>query len=69
MSAQFGLLNSIIPAVGSVVDLHTGDANKLTVGKITVGSKNYNPSRIQIGYRDGSNICLLYTSPSPRDRG
>jgi len=56
MSAQFGLLNSIIAGVGNVVDLHTGDANKLTIGKITVGSKNYNPSRIQIGYRDGSNI-------------
>ena len=56
MSAQFGLLNSIIPGTGSVVDLHTGEANKLTVGKITVGSKNYNPSRIQIGYRDGGSI-------------
>ena len=54
MSAQFGLLNSIIAGVGNVVDLHTGDANKLTIGKITVGSKNYNPSRIQIGYKDGS---------------
>ena len=52
----FGLLSSIIPGTGPVVDLYEGPANKLTVGKITIGSKNYNPSRIQIGYRDGSNI-------------
>ena len=52
----FGLLSSIIPGTGPVVDLYTGPANKLTVGKITIGSKNYNPSRIQIGYRDGPNI-------------
>jgi len=50
----FGLLSSTIPAPGPVITLHTGDTDKLTVGKITVGSKNYNPSRIQIGYRDGS---------------
>jgi len=52
----FGLLSSIIPGTGPVVDLYEGPANKLTVGKITIGSKNYNPSRIQIGYRDGPNI-------------
>jgi hypothetical protein len=50
----FGRLSSIIPAAGPVVDLYTGPTNKLTVGKITIGSKNYNPSRIQIGYKDGS---------------
>ena len=50
----FGLLSSTIPAPGPVITLHTGDTDKLTVGKITVGSKNYNPSRIQIGYKDGS---------------
>ena len=50
----FGLLNSIIPQTGTVTTLHTGDTDKLTVGKITVGSKNYNPSRIQIGYKDGT---------------
>jgi len=48
----FGLLNSIIPSPGPVTNLYQGPSNKLTVGKITVGSKNYNPSRIQIGYRD-----------------
>ena len=52
----FGLLNSIIPSPGPVTNLYQGPSNKLTVGKITVGSKNYNPSRIQIGYRDGSNV-------------
>jgi len=48
----FGLLNSIIPSPGPVTNLYQGPSNKLTVGKITVGSKNYNPSRVQIGYRD-----------------
>ena len=52
----FGLLSSIIPGTGPVVDLYEGPANKLTVGKITIGSKNYNPSRIQIGYKEGNNI-------------
>ena len=52
----FGLLNSIIPSPGPVTNLYQGPNDKLTVGKITVGSKNYNPSRIQIGYRDGSDI-------------
>ena len=52
----FGLLNSIIPSPGPVTNLYQGPSNKLTVGKITVGSKNYNPSRIQIGYKDGSDV-------------
>ena len=52
----FGLLNSIIPDPGTVLNLYTGPAGKLTVGKITINSKNYNPSRIQIGYKDGNNI-------------
>ena len=52
----FGLLNSIIPDPGTVLNLYTGPTGKLTVGKITVNSKNYNPSRIQIGYKDGNNI-------------
>ena len=52
----FGLLNSIIPDPNSVLNLYTGPAGKLTVGKITIGSKNYDPSRIQIGYKDGSDV-------------
>lgn len=52
----FGLLNSIIPSPGPVTNLYQGPNNKLTIGKITVGSKNYNPSRIQIGYRDGNDV-------------
>ena len=52
----FGLLNSIIPSPGPVTNLYQGPSNKLTVGKITVASKNYNPSRIQIGYRDGGDV-------------
>jgi len=52
----FGRLSSIIPSAGPVVDFYTGPTDKLTVGKITIGSKNYNPSRIQIGYKDGSTV-------------
>ena len=52
----FGLLNSIIPDPNSVLNLYTGPAGKLTVGKITIGSKNYDPSRIQIGYKDGNDV-------------
>ena len=52
----YGLLNSIIPSPGPVTNLYQGPNDKLTIGKITVASKNYNPSRIQIGYRDGSDV-------------
>ena len=50
----FGLLSSTIPSPGPVINLYTGPTNKLTIGKITIGSKNYDPSRIQIGYKDGT---------------
>ena len=52
----FGLLNATIPSPGPVINLFTGPSNKLTVGKVTIGSKNYNPSRIQLGYRFGSDV-------------
>ena len=52
----FGLLNATIPSPGPVINLFTGPTNKLTVGKVTIGSKNYNPSRIQLGYRFGSDV-------------
>ena len=54
--ADFGLLNATIPSPGPVINLFTGPSNKLTVGKVTIGSKNYNPSRIQLGYRFGSDV-------------
>ena len=54
--AHFGLLNATIPSPGPVINLFTGPSNKLTVGKVTIGSKNYNPSRIQLGYRFGSDV-------------
>ena len=52
----FGLLNSIIPSVGQPLTLYTGSANKLTVGKVSIASKNASPARIQLGYEDGSNL-------------
>ena len=52
----FGLLNSIIPSVGQPLTLYTGSADKLTVGKVSIASKNSTPARIQLAYEDGSNL-------------
>ena len=50
----FGLLNSIIPQVGQPGTLYTGGSDKLTVGKVSIASKNSTPARIQLAYEDGS---------------
>mgnify|MGYP002039252496 CR=1 FL=1 len=34
---------------------------------IRLNVQNPNPTAVEIAYRDLSAICLLYTSPSPRD--
>ena len=49
----FGLLNSIIPSVGQPLSLYTGTSDKLTVGKVSIASKNATPARIQLAYEDG----------------
>ena len=50
--------------VTAVVGANWGDEGK---GKITdmLGEE----SDIIVRFQGGSNACLLYTSPSPRDRG
>ena len=50
----FGLLNSIIPPVGQPGTLYMGGSDKLTVGKVSISSKNSTPARIQLGYEDGT---------------
>ena len=52
----FGLLNSIIPSVGQPLILYTGSADKLTVGKVSIASKNSTPARIQLAYEDGASL-------------
>ncbi len=50
----FGLLNSIIPPVGQPGTLYMGGSDQLTVGKVSISSKNSTPARIQLGYEDGT---------------
>jgi len=52
----FGLLNSIIPPVGQPDTLHTGTSDTLTVGKVSISSKNATPARIQLAYEDGASL-------------
>jgi len=52
----FGLLNSIIPSVGQPDSLYTGTSDTLTVGKVSISSKNSTPARIQLAYEDGSSL-------------
>ena len=52
----FGLLNSIIPPVGQPLTLYQGTADNLTVGKVSIASKNSTPARIQLAYEDGTSL-------------
>ena len=52
----FGLLGTIIPPTKQNTTWYTGTADKLTVGKISITSKNLDRASIRLGYLDGSNI-------------
>jgi len=52
----FGLLGSVIPQVGENTTLHVGIQSSITKGKVSISNKNYNPARIRLGYKDGSDI-------------
>ena len=52
----FGLLNSIIPPVGQPDTLHTGTSDTLTVGKVSISSKNATPARIQLAYEESGSL-------------
>ena len=52
----FGLLGSVIPQVKENASLHVGIQSSITKGKVSISNKNYNPARIRLGYKDGSDI-------------
>ena len=52
----FGLLGTIIPPTKQNTTWYTGTDDKLTVGKISITSKNLDRASIRLGYLDGSNI-------------
>lgn len=52
----FGLLGTIIPPTKQNTTWYTGAADKLTVGKISVTSKNPDKALIRLGYLDGGEI-------------
>ena len=43
--------------------------SKVTGGMFVAVSSSQKAAKVIDGIRDRYNICLLYTSPSPRDRG
>lgn len=56
----FGLLGSIIPQINRNEVLYTSLNNKLSIGKVSVSNKNYNPSKIRIGITtDNINVEYL----------
>ena len=52
----FGLLGSVIPQVKENVSLHVGIQSSITKGKVSISNKNYNPAKIRLGYKDGTDI-------------
>ena len=64
----FGLLGTIIPPTKQNTTWYTGTADKLTVGKISITSKNPDKASIRLGYLDGSDIKYFeYNKKSLRD--
>ena len=45
----FGLLGSIIPQINRNEVVYTSPASTLTVGKVSVSSKNFNPVKVRVG--------------------
>ena len=70
-----GLLLAVI--VGCFVSLVGGAGDLLIIGVLSlataiasqIGDLIESSAKRMYGVKDSSNICLLYTSPSPRDRG
>jgi hypothetical protein len=56
----FGLLGSIIPQVNRNEVFYTASPSELTIGKVSISSKNYNPVKIRLGItEDDINIEYL----------
>ena len=56
----FGLLGSIIPQVNKNEIFYTASLTDLTIGKVSISSKNYNPVKVRLGIStDNLNIEYL----------
>jgi cytoskeletal protein CcmA (bactofilin family) len=56
----FGLLGSIIPQINKNEILYQSPLNTLTIGKVSISSKNYNPVKIRLGIStDNINVEYL----------
>jgi len=56
----FGLLGTVIPQVNRNEVFYTSGYNSLTIGKVSISNKNYNPSKIRLGITtDDINIEYL----------
>ena len=56
----FGLLGSVIPQVNRNEVFYTSTSPNLTVGKVSISNKNYNPVKIRLGItEDDTNIEYL----------
>jgi len=56
----FGLLGSIIPQVNKNEIFYTASLTDLTIGKVSISSKNYNPVKVRLGITtDNLNIEYL----------
>lgn len=56
----FGLLGSIIPQINRNEILYQSSVNNLTIGKISISSKNYNPVKVRVGITtDNINVEYL----------
>lgn len=62
---SFGLLGSIIPEINKNSSLYITPADKLISGKVSISSKNYNPSKVRVGITtDGVDVKYLHYSKS-----
>lgn len=62
---SFGLLGSIIPEINKNSILYIAPSNNLISGKVSISSKNYNPSKIRVGLTtDGIDIKYLHYNKS-----
>lgn len=56
----YGLLGSVVPAVGVAQVVYTGISSSIAVGKVSICNKNYNPARIQVGYKEDGSDDIKY---------
>jgi hypothetical protein len=57
---SFGLLNSIIPQTNTNALLYQSISNRLVIGKVSISSKNYSPSKIRVGISTDNGVTVDY---------